>query len=363
MFSELDTPPLLVDRDRLQRNVSKLATLAADSGIGLRPHVNTHKSIEIANLQIAAGASGITVAKVSEAQVYAEAGVTDIFVANPLVGEQKWQRAAELARQCRILVGVESVTSVEGLASAAKAAGTTVGVRVEFDSGLHRSGVPIDELSRMCSEVMSHRSLSLEGIFTFRSSTFHGSETMSMADVGREEGEMLAVNAARLRAFGFPIVSASGGSTPTSRYVVNVPGVTEIRPGTYVFQDLTSLAHGACGPDDLALSVLVTVVSRPRDSMAIVDAGSKTLAGDVEAGAVGVRSYGEVQGGGGRIAWLNEEHGAVQLKPGYEPAVGDRLRIVPVHACTVVNLADELVLNDGDRAVERWGVAARGCNR
>jgi D-serine deaminase-like pyridoxal phosphate-dependent protein len=363
MFSELDTPSLLVDRDRLQRNLSTFARLAAESGVAIRPHVKTHKSIEIAKLQISAGAVGITVAKLSEAEVYVAAGITDVFVAYPLIGEQKWQRAAELASRCRLLVGVESVTGVEGLATAAKAAGTTIGVRVEFDSGLHRSGVSTDELSRLCSEVMFHPSLCLEGIFTFRSSTFPGSEAMTIADMGKEEGQLLAVNAARLRACGFPIVSASGGSTPTSRCVADVPGVTEIRPGTYVFQDLMSLADGACGPDDLALTVLVTVVSRPGHSTAIVDAGSKTLAGDVEAGAAGLRSYGEVQGGGGRVAWLNEEHGAVQLADGYEPEVGERLRIVPVHACTVVNLADELVLVDGDRAVERWRVAARGCNR
>jgi D-serine deaminase-like pyridoxal phosphate-dependent protein len=362
-IADLDTPVLLVDRSRLEHNVATFAKIAEDAGVELRPHVKTHKTVEIARLQLGSGAVGITVAKLSEAEVYAEAGVEDIFVAYPVIGEHKWRKSAELARKTRLIVGVESFVGVEGLARAAGKAGIVIDVRAEFDSGLHRSGVNVGDLSRLCAQIAQHASLHLEGIFTFRSSAFPGSAGRSASELGQEEGEILARAAAELRDQGFPITSASGGSTPTARAVAGVPGVTEIRPGTYVFHDLMSRADNVCDPDDIALSVLTTVVSRPSPLVAIVDAGSKTLAGDVEAGAADLKEYGEVYGGCGHVAWLNEEHAAVQLAPDHQPNVGDRLRLLPVHVCTAVNLADELVLVDGDHVLTRWPVTARGCNR
>ena len=362
-IADIDTPALLVDRPRLEHNVATFAQVAKAAGVAFRPHVKTHKTIEIARMQLGAGAVGITVAKLSEAEVYAKAGIDDIFVAYPIIGECKWWKAAELARDARLIVGVDSVTGAEGLARAARAAGIVIDVRAEFDSGLHRSGVNLADLSRLCAQITRHASLRLEGIFTFRSSAFSGSAGRSAPELGEEEGQILARAAAQLRDQGFPIASASGGSTPTARAVARVPGVTEIRPGTYVFHDLMSRADNACDPGDLALSILTTVVSRPSPSVAIVDAGSKTLAGDVEAGAADLTGYGEVYDGGGHVAWLNEEHAAVQLAPGYDPSVGERMRLVPVHVCTAVNLADDLILVDGDQVLTRWPVAARGCNR
>lgn len=360
---ELDTPAVLVDRRRLERNIATYAAIAAEAGIALRPHVKTHKTLEIARLQLAAGSPGITVAKLSEAEVYLDAGVEDIFVAYPIVGELKWQKAAKLSTRGRLTVGADSVIGVRGLARAAQAAESGIGVRLELDSGLRRSGVSVERLTELCAEVMRHPPLRLDGIFTFRSSAYPGSAGMPVADMGTEEGQLLASAAERLREQGFPIRSVSGGSTPTARSVARVPGVTEIRPGTYVFQDLMSRADGACTTDDLALSVLTTVVSRPSESVAIVDAGSKTLAGDAEASTASVKGYGEIYGGGGYVAWLNEEHGAVQLTGGWQPDVTDRLRIFPAHVCTVTNLADELIVIDGDQVTGAWPVTARGCNR
>lgn len=363
MLDTLDTPTVLVDLKRLGHNIASFADTARATGVNLRPHVKTHKTVEIAQLQRAAGAAGITVAKLSEAAVYAAAGFDDIFVAYPVIGEHKWRHAAELARKCRMIVGVESSVGIEGIAEAAKAAGVVVAVRVEFDSGLRRSGGPIDQIGTLCSEVMRHDELELEGVFTFRSSAFPGSDGRPVASLGKEEGELLAHVASRLREAGFPIRSASGGSTPTGRDVASVPGVTEIRPGTYVFNDLMVRADGACGEDALALSILATVVSRPDTSTAIVDAGSKTLASDAQTGLSGSRVHGELVGGGGYLTWLNEEHGAVTLANNVQPRVGERVRIYPVHVCTVVNLADRLVVVDGDEVVDHWAVEARGCNQ
>lgn len=363
LTAELDTPVLLVEQGRLERNLVRYAAIAREAGVSLRPHVKTHKTLEIARAQLEHGSPGITVAKLSEAAVYVEAGFKDIFVAYPVVGEKKCQRAVELNRRARVAVGADSVDGVRGLGRAADAGGTTVEVLVELDSGLGRSGTSIEALERVCAEVMLHEQLRLEGVFTFRSTAFPGSSKMSVAEMGRWEGELLVAAAESLRAEGFPIKTVSGGSTPTAASVVGVPGVTEVRPGTYVFHDLMTRADGACRTEDFALRVLTTVVSRPRASVAIVDAGSKTLAGDVEAGAASLRFFAETPDGRGRVTWLNEEHGALELARGWSPELGERVRLVPAHVCTVVNLADELVLVDGEEVVETWRVAARGCNR
>lgn len=356
----VDTPAVLVERGRLEHNIASYARVAAESGVGLRPHVKTHKTIEIARMQLAAGADGITVAKLSEAEVYAAAGFEDIFVAYPVIGEQKWARAAKLAQSCRLIVGVESAEGAEGLHKAALRYGTTIEVRAELDSGLHRSGVQPDAMADLCRFVLDQVGLRLSGIFTFRSSAYEGSTGRTAEQSGSAEGELMVALAETLRSQGIPVEQISGGSTPTGPAVARVPGVTEIRPGTYVFQDRMTVADGV-PQTDLALSVLTTVVSRPSEAVAIVDAGSKTLAADIWPASAGLKGFAEVAGGLGTVAWTNEEHGAVDLADGFRPRVGDVLRLVPNHVCTVVNLSDELVVVDGDQVVDRWAVAAGHC--
>ncbi len=363
LIDELDTPALLVEKSRLQGNLNRYAAMAKEAGVSLRPHVKTHKTLEIARAQLEHGSPGLTVAKLSEAAVYVEAGFRDIFVAYPVVGEQKCQRAVELNRRARVAVGADSVAGVRGLGRAAKAGGVTVEVLVELDSGLGRSGTSVEALKCVCAEVMAHDQLRLGGLFTFRSTAFPGSSKMSVEEMGREEGMLLTTAADSLRAEGFSVRVVSGGSTPTAASVSVVAGVIEVRPGTYVFQDLMTRADGACRTEDLALTVLTTVVSRPRASLAITDAGSKTLAGDVELGGASLRCLAETLDGRGRTIWLNEEHGALELAGGWSPEVGERVRLVPAHVCTVVNLADELVVVDGEEVVGTWRVAARGCNK
>lgn len=363
LIDDVDTPAVLVDRPRLEKNISSYAEAATLAGVGLRPHVKTHKTVEIARRQLAAGSIGITVAKLSEAEVYLDAGIADIFVAYPVVGDHKWRRAAALNERGTVVIGVESAIGIQGLALAAKSRGVNIGVRVELDSGLGRTGVPLGGLESLCAEVMRHRSLHLEGVFTFRSSAFPGSEGRSVDELGAEEGAMLAEAADRLRERGYPVMVVSAGSTPTARSVAGVAGITEVRPGTYVFHDLMTRADGACTTDDLALSVLTTVVSRPGPNVAMVDAGSKTLAGDAEARSSGQMCLAETLDGQGRVAWLNEEHGALHLLGDWSPEIGERVRLIPAHVCTVVNLANELLVVENDEVVDAWPVAARGCNR
>ncbi|MEI7778388.1 MAG: alanine racemase [Actinomycetes bacterium] len=356
----VETPALLVDRSRLIRNIANYAGVAKANNVALRPHVKTHKTIQIAQMQRDAGATGLTVAKLSEASVYADAGFADIFVAYPVIGPLKWAAAAKLADTCRLTVGVESETGVAGLGDAAVARGAVIRARVEFDSGLHRTGATLDDLVGLCRKVDDHPGLVLDGIFTFRSSSFDGSSGRTAAELGHDEGELLSATANRLRDLGIRIEVVSGGSTPTGHATAASGGVTEIRPGTYVFHDRMTVLDGAASNDDLALSVLSTVVSRPSSSIAIVDAGSKTLAGDIDPESAGLRGYAEVVGGGGHIEWMNEEHGAVRLDADYQPGVGDPIRLIPNHVCTVVNLSRALLVVEGSKVVDRWDVVA-GC--
>lgn len=357
---EIDTPALLVDRARLKGNIERFAQIARSSRVAIRPHVKTHKTIEIARLQLAAGATGITVAKLSEADVYANAGFVDVFAAYPVIGQLKWRHAAALAETCRLTVGVDSAVGIEGLGRAAVERGVTIGVRVEFDSGLHRSGIQPHQLSDMCRVVLAQPGVELDGIFTFRSSAYDGSRALSAYESGMAEGAQMVEIAEQLRSEGIPVNEVSGGSTPTGEAVAQVPGVTEIRPGTYVFHDRMTVADGAAW-DDVALTVLTTVVSRPSKDVAIVDAGSKTLAGDIWPAAAGLQGYAVVVEGTGYVGWMNEEHGAVQVLDGFNPRVGDLLRLVPNHVCTAVNLSKELVVVDEGSVVDRWHVAAGGC--
>jgi len=258
-------------------------------------------------------------------------------------------------------MGVDSHVGIEGLGRAAAERGSVIRVRAEFDSGLHRSGAAVADLADLCRKTLDQTALRLDGIFTFRSSAFDGSAGRTVAELGAYEGALLASTAVRLRDAGLPIEAVSGGSTPTGASVAACAGVTEVRPGTYVFHDRMTIADGAATVDDVALTVLTTVVSRPSEGIAIVDAGSKTLAADIWPDAAGLRGYAEVVGGGGYVAWLNEEHGAVRLLDGYRPHVGDRMRLIPNHVCTVVNLSDELVVVEGTQVVDRWSVAAGRC--
>lgn len=359
--AELDTPVLLVDRQRLEANVRRFAEIAAQAGVGLRPHVKTHKTLEIAHMQLEAGATGITCAKLSEAEVYAENGFDDIFIAYPVIGYEKARRAALLARRCRLIVGVESAIGVQQLSEAASAAGVTLAVRLELDSGLKRTGVVPWAAEELCRLILAAPGLQLEGIFTFRGISFPGAPTKDSEELGRLEGEWMVAEAERLRGIGIPPGSISVGSTPTSASAARVPGVTEVRPGTYVFFDRMTTRAGTNVLDEIALTILATVVSRPEPDIAIIDAGSKTFCGDIVPAKAGLEGYGvTADGRNGIVERMNEEHGIVRLAPGFAPAIGDKLAFFPNHVCTSVNLSDEVIVVEQGVVKEQWAVVARG---
>jgi D-serine deaminase-like pyridoxal phosphate-dependent protein len=363
----IDTPTPVIDASKMLRNIAGMAEVARENGVALRPHVKTHKIPEIAHRQLEAGAAGITVAKVSEAEVMAEGGIGDIFIAYPLVTEAKVRRAARLAARTRLILGVDSPEGARLMSEIAASESVVLEVRLEVDMGLRRTGAPRGEAAGLAREVFSMENLDLTGIYTYRGAVLEdGSPTLDLAEAGRQEGELMVAVANELRDAGVPIRDVSLGSTPTARHAAAVEGVTEIRPGTYVFYDRMQTALGACSIEDCALRVVATVVSRPAPDLAVIDGGSKTFATDVQPNKapLDLAGFGLVVGHPEAVLGrVTEEHGMVSLDGESDLRVGDTVEIIPNHVCSTVNLHEEVVLVSEDGTAETLRVAARGMVR
>ena len=359
--NELSTPVLLVDIDKMTANIHQWQNEIGAYSVALRPHVKTHKVPEIAQMQLAAGSPGITVAKLAEAEVFIAHGVRDIFVAYPIIGPDKWARTAQLAQQIKLIVGVDSPTGARGLSAAAVAAGSTINVRVEIDTGLNRAGTPADQALDLCRLIQSLPGLSLDGLFTFRGAGFATANGRSAESLGLEEGQIMVDLADELRSNGIAINNISVGSTPTAKYAARVKGITEVRPGTYIFSDYITVAKGYMPYDEVALSILCTVVSKPAPDKFTIDGGSKTFCGDVPYMRVGVKGYAKAVGMEAYLVSMSEEHGVVQIEdPSICVNIGDRIAFYPIHVCTTVNLSDDLIgVRDG-QVVKTWPILARG---
>lgn len=350
---DIETPALVVDLDRLEANIHAMSEAVGSRGLDLRPHAKTHKSLEIAEMQIQAGAKGLTVATLSEAEVFAEGGFTDLLVAYPVLPTgTKADRLRRLLDSVQLQVGVDNP---EGAAAVARAAGgRRVQVVLEVDSGQHRTGVEPSAVVRL-AEQCDALGLRVSGVFTHGGHSYKDPSAPGRA--AADEGAALAAAHEHLRAAGFDLGIVSAGSTPTTG-AERPPQVTEERPGSYVFYDRQQLALGACAPDQVALSVAATVVSTGHDRF-VVDAGSKALAMDRPAWLTGHGSIPAL--GDAQVTTLSEHHGIVEgtMSP---PSVGDMVFVTPNHVCNVVNLFDEYVVTRGGEIVDRWTVAARGRN-
>src|SRR5688500_11457981 len=342
-LDQLDTPSVLVDLDVVERNVRRMAEFASSAGVALRPHCKTHKTLQIARMQREAGASGLTVAKLDEAEAYLADGHGDVFVANEVVGPAKWTRLAKMQRRGRVSVGVDDFGVAEAMAEVARREGVTIPVLVEVDCGLKRAGLAPGEPAAAFGERIARLDgLELRGVFTHAGHAYGADDPAKVEPIARAEAAAVVETAELLRQRGVDCPVVSVGSTPTVRVSGAVDGVTEIRPGCYVFNDRMQVALGAAEPADCALTVLATVISTPTPDRAVVDAGSKTLA--LDRGAHGMdklRGFGEDASRGAVLERLSEEHGVLTPTQPLHP--GDRLRFIPSHACTVANLARNLV--------------------
>ena len=360
-LDDLATPFLYVDLERMTTNIDMMAAAARDLGVRLRPHAKTHKVPEIARLQIAAGAAGITVSKVSEAEVFADAGFDDLFLAYEIVAPPQLQRLVRLAGSAQVRCAVDSREGAEALSRAATDAGIELQVMLEIDLGIGRTGVPAGAAAReLAQRIAALPSLKLIGVYGFRGFRAFSEGAATRETWGRAEGEALVSAADGLRAVGLPIVEVSAGSTPTALPAGSVRGVTEIRPGQYLFGCANVVAQGAMRADEVALFARATVISRPADDRAVVDAGSKTLSADGpwEPGrGLGYLASDPTT----RVVSLWEEHGVLGLGENARSLrVGDRVSIVPNHVCSAVNLHDRLVGVHDERIEVVWKIAARG---
>ncbi|WP_409342741.1 alanine racemase [Paenibacillus sp. MBLB4367] len=361
-WEQLETPCIIIDAAKMNANIRTMADIAAKNGVSLRPHAKTHKLPSVAKLQLEAGAVGITVAKVSEAEVMAAGGIGNIFIAYPLVATSKIERAITLSQQIDLILAVDSLEGAQRLSAAAKARNHTLNVRLEIDTGLRRTGVLFENAVQLAKQIHDMEHLQLSGIYTFRGALQNGKATLDRRSAGHEEGELMVRLADQMRGEGVPIVDVSVGSTPTGAYAAEVKGVTEIRPGTYVYQDRMQARLEVCGIDECAGYVLATVVSRPSETLAIIDGGSKTFATDVQPNAepLLLQGFGHfIEAPDAVLERMSEEHGMVRLTAAHDWKPGDRVRVIPNHICSTVNLHNKVYFADGDRFGET-PVLARG---
>jgi D-serine deaminase-like pyridoxal phosphate-dependent protein len=348
--AELVTPCLLVDLDVVDANIAAMAERAAELGATLRPHAKTHKCLPIATRQLAAGAGGLTVATVGEAEVFARV-CGDLFIAYSLWADAaRGARLRALAERVRLTVGVDSA---DGAAALARRVGAGVEVLVEVDSGHHRSGVEPTAAGEVALAA-ARAGLYVRGVFTFPGHSYHPGAAQGAAT---DEAAALADAAAALGRAGLPAAVRSGGSTPST--AATRPGtLTELRPGVYVFGDAQQLELRSCRVADIALVVVATVVSRYADRV-ILDAGSKILGADRQPWASGFGRLAEVCDA--RLVALSEHHATVRW-PADPPALGTQVAVIPNHVCATVNLCDEMVVTRGGAVIDRWPIAARGAN-
>lgn len=346
------TPYLRVDLARLRRNITRAAQRADAAGVALRPHVKTHKSMEIARLQLAAGAHGITVATIGEAETFVRHGVNDVFVAYPLwLDEDSAGRLRDLVSDAVIAIGVDSVG---GAANAGRLLGdSAVDVLVEVDSGQHRSGVLPHDAGEVATTA-ERTGLSVRGVFTFPGHSYAPGALAAAAD---EEATALRLAAASLREAGIEPRVVSGGSTPSLTHS-HTDVLTELRPGVYVFGDAQQWELGSMDPSEIALTCRSTVVSHAGGRL-VLDAGSKILGADRAAYGTGFGRL--LDHPDARIVLLSEHHAVVDLDGAPLPPLGSQVAVVPNHSCNAVNLVDTIHVEESGE-LRAWTVTARGLN-
>ena len=366
LLNELETPCLVIDLDIVKRNIAKMQSIASQYNVSLRPHIKTHKMVYFAHLQMKAGACGITCAKVSEAEVMADGGLDDIFIAYPLVGSFRLERAMKLARRCRrLILAIDSKETADMLSTAATKALLTIEVRLEIDTGARRTGITTERLVELALYVQSLPGLKLTGIYTFKSLIYQGAPTEDREKAGQEEGRLMADAAGMLREAGLTINEISAGSTPTGENVARTGLVSEIRPGTYIFNDHMMVCKKWCSEADIAAYLYATVVSTTYPDYAVIDGGVKTFPMDITPdeppcfypGYAFVEQYPEL-----KLTRMSEEHGMLHSKSGNTGLhTGQLLQLRPIHICPAVNMQNHVYIYDREKeTLQKMTVDARG---
>jgi D-serine deaminase-like pyridoxal phosphate-dependent protein len=348
---DIDTPALLIDLDKMEHNIKKMASFFDLQFSNLRPHTKTHKCPVLAHKQLQAGAQGITCAKLSEAEVMAAAGIRDILIANQIVGADKIARLANLARHCDLMVAVESPKNVADLSKAARHAGSTIRILIEVDVGMHRCGVKSpEEAISLARKILDSPGLRFDGIMGYEGHAVMIPELDDRRMACLKSMQILVGIKEALLKSGIEVKIVSAGGTGTYNIAGSYPGVTEIQAGSYILMD--AKYRSVLQDFESALTILSTVTSRPDKETAILDAGMKAMT--FEFGMpelVGVA--------GASVSFLSEEHGHLYLEDA-DPQVGEKVELIPSHCCTTINLHDRFYGVRGDRLEAVWAVAGRG---
>ncbi len=359
-IAQIPTPAMIIDMAVVEDNVRRMADYARQHNFRLRPHTKTHKLRFMAQLQLDHGAVGLTVAKVGEAHVM-RGLCDDLLIAYPALDPYRVKQIASLARERIVRVAIDSIQAADALAQAARSEGTTLGILVELDVGFRRTGVQTaDQSLAIAQHVDRTEHLRLDGL-CFYPGHVKGRADEVTADMARIEAFLQEVIATWGRS-GLKPTIVSGGSTPSAPYSHHIPSQTEIRPGTYIFNDVNTLACGVCTEAQCAATIVATVVSNAVPGKVVVDAGSKSLTREYHNANPAFEGHGRVIGlPEARIVRLSEEHGEIDITHcDRQPALGERLHIIPVHVCPSVNLHATVWLKHSDTHYEPVSIDARG---
>ncbi|MGM0845033.1 MAG: D-TA family PLP-dependent enzyme [Bacillota bacterium] len=359
IMTSLDTPTLLLDYQKLIKNINEITSFAKENNLAYRPHIKTHKSVDIAKLQQQAGAVGITTATIPEAEAMAAGGIKDILIAHPISRPQKIKRLSKLLeRGVKLKIIVDSKEQLAYLQKELKHTPFTLEVWIKINSGLNRCGVePGKDALVLAKEIMMHTKLKLGGILTHAGHSYAASSSDQIEKIGLQEGQAVVESAEECEKAGISIPVRSVGSTPTYKFSGEVPGITEIRPGNVVFFDAIQVGLGVATYENCALSVLASVVGVHPDRI-VFDTGSKTLCLDKGAhGNESVKGFGHVVGHPElTIERLSEEHGVGVFLGETSLKLNDKVQIIPNHACTVANMFEEYVVYEDGKVIGVWGV-------
>lgn len=363
-IDKLETPCIVIEVDKVKENLKYMQTVADRYHCKLRPHIKTHKMKLFAQMQIAQGCHGITCAKISEAEVMAAGGIEDIFIAYPMVGDFRIQRAITLAKKIkRLILAVDSFACAERLNDCAKEQDIVLEVRMEVDTGVKRTGVLLGQAVALSKEIVKLSNLHLTGIYTFKGLTYHNAPTTDNALASQEEGEIMESIANEIRSCGIALEDVSAGSSPTGEGVASTGKVTEIRPGTYIFKDYMLYKEGVAKLSEISGHFYATVVSTPAEEYAVIDGGTKTFPSDISLHTPPYYfdAYAVVDGDDNlMLSRMNEEHGVIlakNKKTGLQ--VGQKIKLIPLHICTAINLQNEVYLYE-DKTLRKQRVDARG---
>ena len=359
----IETPGMVIDIEKVIHNIKKFQIYANRLGMFLRPHIKTHKIIELAKLQIKMGARGILCAKISEAEVMFAGGIDDIFVAYPIIGENKIKRLLSLNKKAKIIVGVDSYEGAMALSDAAFAQEQRIEVRIEIDTGMRRTGVPVEKVAALAKSIKDLPGLNITGIYTYKSAILNGKATDDYKAAADEEDRLMQKAAGLMKAEGLNVSEIGGGSTSTAEYMSS--GVlTEMHVGTYIFADAKRVKSGSATLEECAACVHVTVVS-VSPGRAIIDGGVKAFGGDMKGDTppLFLKGYGIVRGYPDlKFSSMTEEHGVLESEDGTDTGlqIGQVLQIVPNHICSAINLYNYVYVLRENSVLEKVNVDCRG---